>query len=196
MSACADGEVRLLEFQLLTLMTVDLCRVLSDDPTRKIEAVRVEELFHWWRCFRPRRITSVWDTQASTCDRMFPLRSFIWISLVPFSAWLQSNGLPDKSTYTEQSQDTPSSSPPSPLSSCVFLTSFFWKNITPFPLFPHNKDKPVKEAQLKLDLWGFFGSYESRRWRLNSVTCFSSEQEHLLFCILSFCREKGRERSL
>ena len=47
--------------------------------------------------------------------------------LVPFSAWLRSNGLPDKSTYTEQSQDTPSSSPPSTLSSCVFLTPFFLK---------------------------------------------------------------------
>lgn len=44
--ACADGEVSRLEFHLLTLVSVDLCRVLSDDPNRKIEAVRVEELFH------------------------------------------------------------------------------------------------------------------------------------------------------
>lgn len=122
--------------------------------------------------------------------------------------WLWSRRLPDKSTYTEQSQDMPSSLPPS-LSSCVFLTSFlkehqillsFFFIMHPFFFLRKStffQPKGTADCCLGTKEEKTLGGKKHKKQRANkyrrcrsiSLKCiayFSSKQEHLLICILSF----------
>lgn len=161
-------------------------------------AVRVEELFHWWRWFRPWRITSVWDTQASTCDWMFPLRSFY----LNFSCAVFCVAAIQRATWQVHLHRAVTrhavlftSLPPFFLCfpDLLFLKEHHsFSSSSCFLLFPPNKDKPVRETQLKLETYeGFLGvkNPEGEGWTVLLV----SPLNRSIYCFAFFlsAEEKG-----